>query len=417
MFGSDAYAHVLRDERAKFDTKTRKCIMIGYGNVTKDYRLYDAIEGKIICSRDVQFNETVEECPQNTEDTAKSDYQLTVKFSEGSEIEMDHDVTQPEQVKESSPLESRRSTRTRRQPNYYGQESSNVCEVPQSPVSYQEATTRPDKRKWETAMETEMTSLRENHVWDLVKLPVGKKTVGSKWVYKVKTGADGSVQRYKARLVAQGFTQQYGIDFDETFCPVVRQESLRLLMALSVRYGLSIHQVDMTIAFLNGTLEDEVYMQQPKGFECPGKEEFVCKLIKSIYGLKQSPCCWNSTLDAFLKEMKFTQTASDPCIYCRKAGKDIMFIGVYVDDIILAAKNEKQLKQVKENLSNKFDIKDLGELKYFLGIKVEQNRESGSIWIGQPAYTENLLKRLGMQDSKPTSTPAEVSSKLKPAPS
>ena len=127
-------------------------------------------------------------------------------------------------------------------------------------------------------METEMTSLRENHDWDLVKLPVGKKTVGSKWVYKVKTGADGSVQRYKARLVAQGFTQQYGIDFDETFCPVVRQELLRLLMALSVRYGLSIHQVYITIAFLNGTLEDEVYMQQPKGFEYPGKEEFVCKL-------------------------------------------------------------------------------------------------------------------------------------------
>ena len=133
------------------------------------------------------------ECPQNTEDTAKSDYQLTVEFPEGSKIEMDHDVTQPEQVKESSPLEPRRSTRTRRQLNYYGQESSNVCEVPQSPVSYREATTGPDKRKWETAMETEMTSLRENHVWDLVKLPLGKKTVGSKWVYKVKTGADGFV--------------------------------------------------------------------------------------------------------------------------------------------------------------------------------------------------------------------------------
>ena len=306
---------------------------------------------------------------------------------------------------------------TRRQPKYYGQESSNVCEVPQSPVSYQEATTGPDKRKWETAMETEMTSLRENHVCDLVNLPVGKKTVGSKWVYKVKTGADGSVQRYKARLVAQGFTHQYGTDFDETFCPVVRQESLQLLMALSVRYGLSIHQVDVTTAFLNGMLEDEVYMQQPKGFECPGKEEFVCKFNKSIYSLKQSPCCWNSTLDAFLKEMQFTQTASDLCIYYQKARKDIMFIGVYVDDIILAAKNEKQLKQVKEDLSNKFNIKDLGELKYFLGIKVEQNKESGSIWIGQPAYTENLLKRLGIQDSKPTSTPAEVSSKLKPAPS
>ena len=183
-----------------------------------------------------------------------------------------------------------------------------------------------------------MTSLRENHVWDLVKLPIGKKTVGSKWVYKIKTGEDDSMQRYKARLVAQGFTQQYGTYFDETFCPVVRQESLWLLMALSVKHGLSLHQVDVTTAFLDGTLEDKVYMQQPKGFECPGKEEFVCKLNKRIYGLKQSPRCWNSTLDAFLKEMQFTQTASDQCIYYQKAGKDIMFIGVYVDYIILAAK-------------------------------------------------------------------------------
>ena len=209
MFGSDAYAHVPRDERTKFDTKTRKCIMVLYGDVTKRYRLYDATEGKIIHSCDVQFNEEVKECQQNKQDTAESDYQLIVEFSEASEIEMD-DTTQPEQVQESSPLEPRRSTRIRKQPDYYGQESSNVCEVPQSPVSYWEATTGPDKKKWETAMEVEMTSLRENHVWDLVKLPAGKRTVGSKWVYKVKTGANGSVQRYKARLVAQGFTKQYG---------------------------------------------------------------------------------------------------------------------------------------------------------------------------------------------------------------
>ena len=186
-------------------------------------------------------------------------------------------------------------------------------------------------------------------------------------------------------------------------------------MALSVKHGLSLHQVDVTTAFLNGTLDDEVYMQQPKGFECQGKEEFVCKLNKSIYELKQSPRCWNSTLDAYLKEMQFAQTASDPCIYYQKTGQDMMFIGIYVDDIILAARNEKQLKQVKEKLSTKFDIKDLGELKYFLGMKVEQSKENGSIWIGQPAYTENLLKRLGMQDSKPSHTPVEVSSELQPA--
>ena len=130
-----------------------------------------------------------------------------------------------------------------------------------------------------------------------VKLPPGRKTVGSKWVFKKKTGADGSVQRYKARLVAQGYTQKYGTDYDETFCPVVRQESLRLLIALSVQYDLKLHQVDVATAFLNGTLEEEVFMRQPEGFEVKGKEHLVCRLKKSIYGLKQSPRCWNTTLD------------------------------------------------------------------------------------------------------------------------
>ena len=213
-------------------------------------------------------------------------------------------------------------------------------------------------------------------------------------------------------MVAQGFTQQYGTDFDETLCPVVRQESLWLLMSLSVKHGLSLHQVDVTTTFLNGTLDDEVYIQQPKGSQCQGKEELACKLNKSIYGLKQSPHCWNSTLDAYLKEMQFTQTASDPCIHYQKTGQDMMFIGLYIDDIILTARNEKQVKQVKEKPSTKFNIKDLDELKYFLGMKVEQSKESGSIWIGRPVYTENLLKRLGMQDSKPTHTPVKVSSKL-----
>ena len=142
VFDSDAYAHVPRDERAKFDTKTQKCIMVGYRNVTKGYRLYNATEGKIIHSHDVQFNEKVQECRQNTQGNAADDYQLIVNFSEVSETEMDHDILQPEQVQESSPLEPQRSTRTRKQPDFYGQESSNVCEIPQSPVSYQEATTR-----------------------------------------------------------------------------------------------------------------------------------------------------------------------------------------------------------------------------------------------------------------------------------
>ena len=416
VFGSDAYAHIPRDERAKFDSKTRKCIVLGYGNVTKGYRLYDLTQRKIFHSRDVQFNETVKECKQGAQGVTDSDYQLIAEFSEvtNHDSQSAHDITQSDDDQKSNPPELRRSTRERKTPSFYGQEYSNICEVPKSPTSYQEAAAGPDKEKWEAAMKTEIASLKENDVWDLVELPVDKKVVGCKWVYKVKTGADGSVQRYKARLVAQGFTQKYGTDFDETFCPVVRQESLRLLIALSVQHGLTLHQIDVTTAFLNGKLEEEVYMQQPNGFVCQGKEEHVCRLKKSIYGLKQSPRCWNLTLDTCLKKLNFVQTASDPCIYYRKTGGDIMYIGVYVDDIILAGRTVKQLEEIKRDLSQEFDIKDLGKLRYFLGMKVVQDEESQSIWIGQPAYAEDLLNKHGMKDSKPTGTPVDVNSKLQP---
>ena len=169
-------------------------------------------------------------------------------------------------------------------------------------------------------------------------------------------------------------------------------------MALSVQHGLTLHQIDVTTALLNGKLEEEVYMQQPNGFVCQGKEEHVCKLKKSIYGLKQSPRC----LDTYLKKLKFVQTASDPCIYYRKTGGDVMYIGVYVDDIILAGKTVKQLEEIKRHLSQEFDIKDLGKLGYFLGMKVVQDEGSQSIWIGQPAYAENLLNA-GLQANRHSS--------------
>ena len=259
-------------------------------------------------------------------------------------------------------------------------------------------------------MKMEMKSLEENNVWDLVELPPERKTVGSKWVFKKKTGADDLVQRYKARLVAQGYTQKYGTDYDETFCPVVRQESLRLLIALSVQRGLKLHQVDVTTAFLNGTLEEEVFMKQPEGFEVRGKEHLVCRLKKSIYGLKQSPRCWNTALDNNLKELGFTQSQNDPCIYYKDIGGETFYIAVYVDDIILAGRTEGTLNEIKTAISRKFDVKDLGELSYFLGVKVEQR--NNSVWIGQSAYTANLLEAFGMADCKPVSTPVNIGSKL-----
>ena len=176
--------------------------------------------------------------------------------------------------------------------------------------------------------------------------------------------------------MAQGFTQKFGSDYDETFCPVVRLKSVRTLIALSVQYGLKLHQADVTTAFLNGELEEEVFMRQPEGFVTPGKEQFVCRLKKSIYGLKQSPRCWNMVLDGFLKDTGFVQANSDPCIY-KTSGGEPLLLGVYVDDIALASKSCARLEEVKKVLAQKVDIKDLGKLKHFLGMKTVQDEESG----------------------------------------
>jgi len=265
----------------------------------------------------------------------------------------------------------------------------------EEPTTTEEASTCPEKSEWMAAMEAKMTSLFDNRVWDLVELPKGRKVIGSKWMYKKRSGVNSLVERYKARLVAQGFSQKYGADYDETFCSVVRLESLHALIALSVQHGLKLHQIDVTTAFLNGELEEEVYMKQPEGFVTEGKEHLVCKVKKSIYGLKQSLRCWNTALDRQLKQMGFTQSTSDSCIY-KDAGGDVFYIGVYVDDIILTAQDDKQIKRMKNALSHKFDIKDMGQLHYFLGIKVLQDKKSGNVWIGQPTYTDKLLRKFGM---------------------
>ena len=188
----------------------------------------------------------------------------------------------------------RRSERERQPPDYDGEQVSIVNDKLKEPTTVKEALTGPDETQWLSAMEKEMESLHTNNVWDLVELPKGQKAISSKWVFKLKTGADGLVERHKARLVAQGFSQTFGFDCDETFCPIVRFESVRTVIALAVQNGLKLHQMNVTTAFLNGELEEEVYMRQPEGFVDKDRQQLVCKLKRSIYGLRQSPRCWKS---------------------------------------------------------------------------------------------------------------------------
>ena len=337
IFGCQAFAHIPKDERKKLDSKSKKCILMGYGTSTKGYRLYDLLKRKVIFSRDVIFNE--QKC--EFEEPAQQKQQKHVYLEYSDEPLETTDL--PESLPES-PLPRRYSERERKQTKFYGYRC-NVTDI-NEPKSVSEAQAN---QKWADTMKNEMDSLHDNNVWELVELPTGRKPVGSKWVFKVKTNADGSIERCKARLVAQGFSQKEGLDYDETFSPVVRSESVRSVIALASINNLKLHQMDITTAFLHGDLEEEVYMKQPEGFLAQDQEHLVCRLKRSIYGLKQAPRCWNQALDAQLKTMGFEQSSNDPCIYISTTD-GLLILAVYVDDILLAGKSQQRIAQVKTNL-------------------------------------------------------------------
>jgi len=224
-------------------------------------------------------------------------------------------------------------------------------------------------------MQEEYNSLMANNTWTLVPLPPSRKPVSCKWVFKIKQGVNGEVERYKARLVARGFTQTYGVDYNETFAPVAKFTSIRCILALAALEDMEIHQMDVKMTILNGELEEEIYMNQPQGFVHQGGEHLVCKLQKSLYGLKQSPRAWNQKLNTFIRTVEFMKSEADPSVYVTRVGDVKFFIMVYVDDLILVCNDQNKLLHIKEELSQKFQMKDLGELHFFFGMEVERNRD------------------------------------------
>ena len=254
-----------------------------------------------------------------------------------------------------------------------------------------------DSIKWYCAMEEELKSMNQNQVWDLVELPEGYKKVGCKWVFKTKRDSKDNIERHKARLIAKGFTQKSGIDYKETFSPVSRKDSLRIIMALVAHYDLELHQMDVKTAFLNGDLEEDVYMNQPECFLVKGKEHMVCKLKKSIYGLKQASRQWYLKFNDTIISFRFKENTVDLCIYMKVSGSKFIFLVLYVDDILLAANDLGLLYETKKYLSKNFEMKDMGEVTYVIGIEIFRDRSQGLLGLSQKSYVNKTLARFNMK--------------------
>ncbi|GKB62455.1 putative ribonuclease H-like domain-containing protein [Tanacetum coccineum] len=247
-------------------------------------------------------------------------------------------------------------------------------------------------------------------VWTLVDLPYGKRAIGTKWVYRNKKDERGIVVRNKARLVAQGYTQEEGIDYDEVFAPVARIEAIRLFLAYASFMNFVVYQMDVKSAFLYGKIEEEVYVYQPPGFEDPEFPDRVYKVEKALYGLHQAPRAWYETLSTYLLENGFQRGTIDKTLFIKKVKGDILLVQVYVDDIIFGSTKKELCTEFEKLMHKKFQMSSMGELTFFLGLQVMQ-KEDG-IFISQDKYVDEILKKFGFSTVRIASTPMETSKPL-----
>ena len=409
VFGCVAYVKNDAKLKEKLAPRARELFFVGVPAGTKGYLLFDPNTKRLSVSRDVIFDER----PRVT------DYrEFKVDDDPTEEIEMQPELVIVDPVAENKIPEqsdedngrrvigvSRSGRKVYEPERFY---DANVVEhlalvglLTTDPTTFHEAIAGPDKSKWIEAMNEELESLKKNGTFECTALPENRKAIGCKWVYKTKLNADGSVSRHKARLVARGFTQIPGIDYDETFSPVARLTAIRVLLSVACSKNMVVHHVDIKSAYLQAELDEEIYMKVPPGV--PEKKGQVWHLKKGLYGLKQAGRNWHKELVMSLNEMDFKKADADPCVFINK--KADMFLLVYVDDLLVCAKTEGDIENFKKRLSQCYDISDLGELNWYLGMHVKRE-SAGGCKISQELYIETLVKKFGMRESKVMKTPA-----------
>jgi transposase InsO family protein len=427
VFGSRAYAHIPKATRSKLDAVSQVGVFVGYEAHSKAYRIL--INGKITIGRTVTFDEaSVGKQSGARTSTAPRGIPIPVAAGAGDpddeedvvydRVEVDegaaeqaaaHDDADADQ-QEARNEEPRYPQRERRQPDFY---TANLVEGDIiEPDSYEEAMRSPQANQWKIAMDEEIASLHRNGTWTLEDLPTGIKPIPVKWVYKIKRDEYGNIERFKARLVAKGFKQVHGVDYDEVFAPVSKHTTLRVLLSLVASEDMELHQLDIKTAFLNGELEEVIYTAQPQGYEERGRG-VACFLHKALYGLKQSPRAWHTRLKGELEKHGFKPSNADAGLYVRQDNGSAVYLLVYVDDILIASADRQAVANVKVLLSNAFDVHDLGEARFFLGMEIERNRSERTVKLSQKKLASELLSKFGMHEAKSRSTPMSNGEQLR----
>ncbi|PKU86178.1 Retrovirus-related Pol polyprotein from transposon TNT 1-94 [Dendrobium catenatum] len=436
IFGCLCYPFLPQAALSKFHPKSIPCVFVGYPLSSKGYICYNISSGKFIVSRHVKFLETIFPFQQSTPEPVQSSTTTytppltlvptmvqpisispppssklpppqstlppaetaTLPTSSTAELPQSSPVIEPPASEiPSHPMLTRSRTGNLKPKHIL---SMNHFHIPVDPTCYSQAV---KSSAWRQAMSAEFEALQHQGTWQLVPPHPSQNVLSCKWIYKSKLNSDGSIARHKARLVARGCHQQYGLDYEDTFSPVAKLPTIRIFLKVAVTHHWQILQLDVSNAFLHGRLHDTVFMTQPQGFVDPSFPDHVCLLKKAIYGLKQSPRKWFETFSTYLLNFGFTHSTADPSLllYCRNSIH--IYILVYVDDILLTGNHNPTIEKLLLGLSTEFHMKNLGQVSYFLGIQILHT--SDGLHLSQSSYARDLLTRAGMTECKPISSP------------
>lgn len=431
VFGSTAYKLVPKLQAKKLDDQAVRTVLVGYEEESTNYRLYCPNSRKVTVARHVEFDETGRRV-EGSKHAVDDDYLLlstpVAEIHEnppGVPIPQEN-VDQVEEEAEAPPRRARQRPpvppprelqlrdRTKlEKPKRYLANFSTLT----TPETYSEAVNGPNAAKWRKAIRKELDAHQRNGTWTLVPREPKQKTIKSKWVFKVvRNQADAASEEPKARLCAKGFMQREGHDYTETFSPVVRYDSLRVLLAHITAEDLEMISFDVCTAFLYGELQERILMEVPEGVEvnCEVSGSVVCELKKSLYGLKQAPRCWNAKFKSFLYRFNFKECEADRCVFVSEYGDHKIYLALFVDDGLLASSSVVSLNKILSEFKKEFSI-TVGDASYFVGLQIQRNRVNKTMFVNQSMYLEQTLEKYGMNESKPMCVPADHNVKLQSA--